>query len=195
MKCPFDLKANVEYTIGRFNNTIIMYDGHPCYIQQVNNDLTVKAVTSHKGKFTERLDNPLFDFGPIKLGHIIYNKEVVFLSRRPSRQWKQGLSPNNLLAVNSRGERQDIDFMKLISNASFLCRTQGLIDELGKPEKIKRGFNFLSDDLLIERGNQREGVLHYRGKMCGVVQGKEFKIFQDKMFLKEKLEELGGYVN
>lgn len=78
-------------------HTVVMYDGVPVYISEVTPDgkLYVRNMVSKENHLYE-INDELFSFEPVKLGYINIKGHAAYLSRTPSRQYKQGLSVNTL---------------------------------------------------------------------------------------------------
>lgn len=83
-----------------FLQTVIRYKKQPVYVKAITNnrELVLQALENVKEKFPEiSLTDSDLDFTPVPLGFANYNGNAFYLSRIPSRQYKQGLASNNLV--------------------------------------------------------------------------------------------------
>jgi len=191
---PFDFNTNKDYTVGRFSKTIVMYQGLPCYIEDISGNLNAVCF-NQQGYFETSLHDKDFDFGPITLGHVRLDKELLFLRRTPSRQWKQGLSNGNLKGFNLTGAPSRLNLKHLVRENSFIACCRKQFDNLEHGEKITPGFLFLSNDILTSKDADNIGSLYYRGRLAGLREKNVFTLVDKYLYLKETIEELGGHVN
>lgn len=190
MKSPFDLKANIDYTLGRFNNTVVMYDGIPTRIVDMNNNLDCHCESMH-GNFKANLLNENFSFEAIPLGYTRMNGELKFLSRKPNRQWKQGLSTNSF-GVGKKPCR--ITLQQLVTDSVFIGTAMNKFDTMNSRPKYSTDFKVLSRTIAIDSMRNNEGVIKYRGNAVGFIEGTQAVMMGRHSFLTESLEELGVHV-
>jgi len=80
-----------------FANTIIRYNKIPSYVKDVTEEKELALKPVLEGGFKRiKLYDPLLDFTPVPLGMCNHGGGAFFLSRRPLRQFAQGLHANTL---------------------------------------------------------------------------------------------------
>lgn len=187
MRSPFDLKVNPSYTQGRFNNTIVMHNGLPTMVTEIDRDLQC-ICRNMEGGFRANLTDEKFSFAPIPIGYVGNRENLTFLSRNPSRQWKQGISPNSL-TPNTRNFSYNVE--SLVMNSVFVGTAKGNYDKIGESHKYSLHYKVLSRTIAITDMNKQDGAITYRGKIIGTIEGKDALLMGRQKFLLESLEELG----
>jgi|694.fasta_scaffold01034_31 hypothetical protein len=87
-----------------FAESIIRFEKKPVYVSYVTDDHQLGLSTIDGGMVKIPLSDKRLDFRPLPLGMCNCKNETVFLSRIPKRQFKQGLTVQNLI-VQSLTER------------------------------------------------------------------------------------------
>lgn len=99
MKCKFSERDISQ----RLDATVCRYRGHPYYVRYRDRNLLTLYTLDSGGKKEYLSIHPNdedFDISTVPLGYMQFDPNtVVYLSRKPSRMWKQGLSPDGLQIV------------------------------------------------------------------------------------------------
>ena len=96
----------------RLNNTVVLYDGVPHYVDTVDHPpegdrkeifrvccrpLPLKLEDPAQGRIRKYISSKKFDLAPFPMGFINTDRGAVYASRAPTRQQSQGLCSKNLL--------------------------------------------------------------------------------------------------
>jgi len=128
------------------------------------------------------------DLTPVSLGFFNVGEKMFFACRRPMRKdWKQGLSPQNLLIYG--GRLGEIGFEPLIQPiTNNYPRVGEALSFLSKKDKASRAF---SRDFGLSKRDGRL-IICYRKYDVGEVKSGEFVLSPDKFFLQQHLSEAVG---
>lgn len=138
--------ASHEDLVTLFKNSVIRYKKEPVYVKDVpdRGTLIVHPLDGGKGKasYVDISDLEL-DFEPVPLGFVNHNKIAFFMSRTPSRQWCQGLSPKNVV-TEAISKRRDA----VVGDARALSQltTKSLVSCIkGEYPKLDRALELLEE--------------------------------------------------
>jgi hypothetical protein len=209
MSLKGDKYETAEEISARLLNTVVVYDGKPVYITRigpadVGEKKEIARVFFYElplvGKAEEvrkYLSSRNFDLTPFKMGYINHQGQAIFLSRNPTRQYKQGLSNNTLVCTDIRGKRSEVmGFDHMIRSPGFMPMFEGkyptfkeagalLGDKENSSVAISRSFAFLIDHDL-----ESLFMLH-KGVRCGIAmkEDRALKVPPKFHFLREEMEE------
>lgn len=197
----------------RLEDTVVLYDNRPVYITRVagGEDNVVegkkeiarvfirKLPIEAKDKETRKfLSSRKFDLTPFKMGYMNYKKSAVFVSRRPIRQNRQGLSSGNVSYTLWDGNRAEIDFIDLIGSEDFVKMIDGVYPDFNEAREmlesgefnsvaVSRSFAFVNDHDVDAR------FIIHKGTKCGIAMpdDKAVRIARKYHFLKEELANHG----
>ena len=108
----------------------------------------------------------------IPTGYVSVNGVLMFLSRRPTRRFRQGLRSDNTKVYDVGGKERNFNFFY---DAVMRGGVVGLIPDSG--EVISRDFAIL------------DNVLYYRLREVGYSKGGKVRLKNDVQFLKEAVQE------
>lgn len=165
----YDNLRDVEF---RLRGTLVEYDGDLHYVSEVDVDdgYTLRVVGKHDTSVA--LTDPKLKITGIKTGYLNFNGKLLFLKRRPTRTYRQGLRYDNTSCTG----------YYTFGELSERIRYQEIHDEpLGEDIKI------LDKDYAVIRGK-----LYYRTRLVGVYYEGETYLSNEMKFLSESLEACNG---
>lgn len=121
-----DYKNDYDYANSRLSGSIVEFNSAPVYIFGVGDEGSVEYRYLGQNNI-RRYHSPLkeFDLTPLKLGYI--NQEArrsFYITRLPSRSWKQGLTMNHLVYGTAEPFRVNMD------DRSFVNMLRGVYPSL-----------------------------------------------------------------
>jgi len=152
MKCRYpdrDLTA-------RLDNSICRYQGVPVYIRHTDaNELTLYLLNNLQIVFKRiSSDDEDLDISTIPMGYYQYTpRQVVYVSRRPVRRWKQGVEADAL----------DFKFLNVANARHINIYTKAFEDMvMGRYPSLEETLkNFESSEETMEIAIHRDVVLEY----------------------------------
>ena len=161
----YDRIRDVEF---RLRGTFVEHKGVLRYVESVEEEDGFKLYLSGVGWVD--LNSRHLKVTNIKTGYMNVGGYLVYLSRKPTRAYRQGLRSDN---TNCHGG---------ISFRDVLARVQGnMVD--GEP--LRKGYKLLDKDYAVMGGK-----LFYRKRLVGVyIEGKPY-LNNDKQFLSESLGDI-----
>lgn len=93
--------SNLEYANERLRGTIVNTKRGPSYINFINLN-GIADITLLKNQEVVHIPYLDIDLTPVQLGYLNLDKTCVFVSRIPSRSWKQGLSQETINYESSK---------------------------------------------------------------------------------------------
>lgn len=175
-----------------FGKSLVMFNKEPHYVMGIPDPdtLTIKCVSS--GKVIDTLvSNKLFDFKPVKLGMCNEGREAYYVSRKPIRQFKQGLTEESIniipLSPNARSESSRL-ISKFVSKGLVAC----IKNEYPSHEEcFKKIENDEVDSIAFSKvfAINKDYEVFYKNDIVGVIDPntKELHLKKSKMFLKRIL--------
>lgn len=112
-------------------NSVIMYDGRPCFVKYYNNqsnDITLYDLY-YQREFDIKFKRSLFKPVRGRIGYVNHNGLSAYLSRAPIRQYSIGLTYNNLKCSYNQFERLNKLNRKLIDELTSL-QIKGIADAI-----------------------------------------------------------------
>lgn len=181
----YESEADVKL---RLQQSLVRKGKEPVYVQAVENKDTVvihNCVTGRK----ERVDVSELDLSPVPLGYVISDGEVVYVTRKPTRRYKQGLTTENMVVRDVLRNR----FTKLSVNDKGLCKTV-----LGTYPSVEEAFQECRNGKDIIPFSREWAVANYKDELCvmhkgnvvGYVGDESVMLSPDKYYLKESLMEV-----
>jgi len=119
----------------RLENTVVLYDGEPVYINRVEDGAELGEVArvfftklplDDRRETRKFLSSRKFDLAPFPMGYMNYNKDAIFVTRSPIRQNRQGLCVHTVRTTTIDGGRADIGFIRMISDQGFTDMVKGV---------------------------------------------------------------------
>lgn len=104
-------EASLDDLTTILHNTVIRYRKKPVFVKEVDGrELWLTSLENPKEKANPvSLSDLEIDFTPVPLGFVNFNKYAYYITRVPSRQYKQGLSTGNI-AIEAVEENHDTIF-------------------------------------------------------------------------------------
>ena len=171
-------------------DSVIMYKKVPILVKNISllRELHIEYV-GQKKEDRIPLSSPELDFKPVSLGMCNHNGYSYYLTRRPARQWSQGLTLENLSITFLKNEGDLRDMRKLNNKSIYSCimgdypSLDSCITHLEKPEISEMAF---SREWALDNGLS----LYHRAERVGMINSDNGKpIFEKhKKFLKEILD-------
>lgn len=194
----------------RLENTVVLYDGKPVYINRVSvpgpEDIDEVArvffkelpfdLKDREKEVRKYLSSKKFDLAPFRMGYMNHPNGVFFVSRTPLRQNRQGLSAGVVKLFDVKGEKSNwVSFSDMISCQGFSDMVNNVYPDFkqagevvgdGKTDSvaISQSFAFAVDKDLDAL------ILHHKGVKCGLAfpGDKSIRVAKKFHFLKEELE-------
>ena len=201
MVAPYENAADANQQLGQ---SVIMFDGNPVWVHEVRSLSSGSIVAvcypmlAMKDMMTIPINDPRLDARDLgnRLGYVntFQHTGAVFCSRIPARQFKQGLSKNNV-AIGSRDGPRIFGFETLRGLSGFTDCLRGHYpsiqeakDRLTKEPEIPsiafhKYFALQHDELGFF-------VVMYRGERVAWGDPESFKIPTHYKYLKELMQEL-----
>jgi hypothetical protein len=194
----------------RLTNSIVTYDGKPVYISRVSypeaeDGKEIARVyfyeIPHKNggarEVRKFLSSRKFDLATPRMGYMNHQRQAVYVSRRPVRQQRQGLTNDTLVTVGPDGRGvEGVNLNNLVNAQGFadmFANKYPSFDEAGdllndgltSSVAVSRKFAFLLDHDLEAL------YLTHKTVRCGIAfkNDKGIKVPPKFHFLKEELEE------
>jgi len=127
-------------------------------------------------------------FAPLELGYVNHHYGLVYLTRKPKRMWKQGISYDNLTTL--RGVIEDGLLNSKPLNDCLMNNyptLQECYDEAIK-EAVSWAFN---RNFALDTRDYPNIRLEYKGTHVGDINDKlQFEVFEKYHYIKETLEEI-----
>lgn len=182
----------------RLRNSVVMWENRPVVVQSVDN----KDVVIVQDILTERASRvrvEALDLSPssARLGYVIAeNGTVYFAMRKPTRKFKQGLTPENFTAFNALEKPANKSILEMRTDlhpfTKGVAKTiMGAFPEIGDAfQQVRKGQKrivpFSREWAIADK--EDELCLLYRGDIVGYVGKDSVSLLPDKFFLKESLE-------
>lgn len=162
-------------------------DGSPVYVQGVESRNEVVVHNCHSGR-KERLSVEELDLTPVPLGYVESDGEVMYVTRKPTRRYKQGLTTENMVVRDVMRN----SFTRLPVNDKGLCKAI-----MNNYPKVEEAFQECRAGKRIVPFSREWAVANYKDDLCvmhkGIVVGyvgdDNVMLSPDKYFLKESLME------
>ncbi len=146
--------------------SLISYKGGAAAVQEV-----IDADTLQIYRYADResqliaLNSEDLSFEPAHLGFINGPTHCLYVSRKPSRQFSQGLTRNNVIYDAVRGfETTDYDFIDKVKSLSCYKEIDNLFK--GIYPKIDDALNTLSDGVVKNLAISRSFAIRYTGELA-----------------------------
>jgi hypothetical protein len=198
----------------RLSGTLVMYDEEPVYITGVGpaapgdpkpDVFRVYAVPlpaavldrgENKKEFRRFISSNKFDLRTIRMGFVNLPDELIYCSRAPAKQYKQGIcnATLNCTGVTGRGGKR---LSNLVSRQEFVDAIKGRYPSFEKAyHDILEGEQdacAFSRDFGIVGDIELDGLLYlyYKTEKVGFVMDGKVNLSAGTSCLKESLEELG----
>ncbi len=206
MVLPYD---NVENAAQHLQGCVVMYDDRPHYVREVyrqtNGKRDIMAILSAMPRMRDEIHVPIFD--PLfdakclgqRLGYVNFGDTIgtLWLSRIPSRQYKQGLIRQNVLVTMGGGRRDPgVRFDTLLQHAGLSDCLRGIYPTFDQAiQKLDDNPNLPSvafhKHFALERQDLGYHLLCYRNERVAWGDPKKFKLPEHFIYLKETLDKLG----
>lgn len=172
--------------------SVIMYKKVPIYVREITEKKELSVFyLGQREKEIIPLSSIDLDFKPVSLGMCNHGGHAYYLSRIPSRQWSQGLTPENInirFLDNQELSNECQSLIKLNNKSIHSCI-------LGEYPSMEKCITAVEKPGVSEMAFSREFALnknlslYYRGDKVGMIDSDNGKtIFENhKKFLKELL--------
>lgn len=175
----YDRHDNLQHL---FQDSLVMYKGRPVFVIRVGEDhntgflgIDVGLRTLIKGD----INDPSFNTKDLKLGNVNLPTAVAAITRKPMRQYQQGLTDRNTI-ITYYGPR---DFNLHLNSYELYNTVMGIFPSVGEAcERIEEGAHsvaisrnlFIYKDLRVFEGEV----------VIGHIKNKELELKKDKGFYK-----------
>lgn len=203
MVAPYENAADANQHL---HHTVIMYDDRPVWVEDVfsndRNDIlcTLNFLPRVRDPFSVSVFDPKLDARGMgqRLGYMNYFNQngVVFLSRIPSRQYKQGLSRGNVAATYDSQGRRTFDFSLYSRRPEFVDMLTGTYPTFEEAcRRLEAEPNIAAIAFHREFALQRDELGYYlllfKGTKVAWGDPKSFKLPSHFIYLKEVLQKNG----
>lgn len=181
----YESEADVKLRLG---SSLVRKGETPVYIKGVEsiNKVIVYDPIKRETDFAKVSD---LNLTPVPLGYVERDGEVLYVTRKPTRKYKQGLTQENMVA-------KDVLSGRLVA---LRIDDRGLSKAiLGQYPSIEQSFQQCRDGADIVPFSREWAVANYKGELCvmhkgsvvGYVGDDNVMLSPDKYFLKESLMEV-----
>lgn len=179
-----------EYANSRLSGSFIFHNGYFSFIEGISGSGKVSLNYSdgiNLYNLTEQLENICID-SP-SLGYFNMPMESIYLSRLPTRRYKQGLTTHNLKLVSRQYKLNPTLIYNLNLGNKYSLDLDYVIDSLYNEERTSYA---ISPNFLLTKDKDNI-FLNYKGKSSNFgefnIKDKKIKLYDECLFLKEQLEE------
>ncbi|AJT60761.1 hypothetical protein [Citrobacter phage CVT22] len=174
----------------RLKGSLVRKENVPMYVQEANSKDEVRVHNVHTGRKEDCLIADL-DLTPVPLGYCVSDGDVLYVSRKPTRKYKQGLTTENSVAWDVMLQRH----VKIPMADKGLCRTI-----MNDYPSVEEAFQECRKGKAIVPFHRSWAVANYKDELCvmhkgtvvGYVGDDVVVLMPEKYFLKESLEEALG---
>lgn len=187
----------------RLSGTVILFDGKPVFIDAINyandsDDIVLSGLSLPKFTPNEpiSLHDPRWEAFDFPLGFMNTSYHAYYLSRRPVRRNRQGLSNDNMNATRADGQYGQ-HFRELIEDPGFCDMFSNTYPTVREAEVRLRATDAQSaafhKTLALVKDPTGVLKLSYKGRLVGYGSPKEgFRIPSEFKYLRETLEAVEG---
>ena len=167
-------------------NCLIRIGESPVWVGDIDDDFNTNLYYPMNGKTSEVNLKKVKDINiqPVPLGYVNFSRSAEYITRRPTRRWKQGLTTDSL----NRGVRRSVMKSKALANC-ILGRYPKLEDALGMLEKETHISVAFDRNWSVEVGVVAPS-LFYKGRYVGIIEKGEGKLLPKFEYLIESLAEV-----
>lgn len=194
--------TNVADAQQHLQHSVVMYDKRPVWVNEifdVDGDMvaSITNIPTLRNAYNVSIFDPLFCPREVRLGYTnTTGGHAVFLSRVPSRQYKQGICRNNTHIPNTPEGLRVTTFEHLTRMASWSDALRGIYPTFAEAVSLlKNGEGIRSvafhrdyaaglDDLGFVR-------LYHKGEACAFGEDGVFRLPKQFEYLTEELTEMG----
>jgi hypothetical protein len=217
LSVPYETVEEAEM---RLSGTVVLYDGEPVYVTKVahakagdpNGDifrvyarplpykpnLEDKINADGQDVFRKFISSRKFDMATIKMGFLNTGKGLLYCSRKPSRQFKQGLSNNTLVATPVTANVRAANMAGLLPLKEFAAMLKreypsyaATLLKMQKDETVI-GMAFHPHFAVVRDAHIPELLyLYHKQDKVGLIQDKKVVLTKGMRCLKESIQELG----
>lgn len=171
----------------RLKSSLVRKGNEPVYVQAVEDKETVVVHNCHTGR-KERIEVEKLNLTPVPLGYVITGGDVVYVTRKPTRKYKQGLTNDNSSAKHVLTGRP----VAVRMNDEGLAKTI-----MGEFPSIEEAFQRCREGADIIPFSRNWAVANCKDELCvmykcevvGYVGDNSVMLSPDKYYLKESLME------
>ena len=175
-----DVKLRLQGSLVRVNNT-------PVYVREVLGENQVAVYNCITGDNAKVKVSDL-DLQPVQLGYTISDGDVLYVTRKPTRRYKQGLTSENMVVrdvLTGRLSKLRIDDEGL---AKTVVGTYPTVEEAFQQCRNGKAIVPFSREWAVANYKEELCVMH-KGNVVGYVGDDNVMLSPDKYFLKESLME------
>lgn len=171
----------------RLHNSLVRKGEHPVYVQAVDSKEVVTIHNVFTGR-KERVNVEELNLSPVPLGYVVSEDVVYYVTRKPTRRYKQGLTSDNMVVKEVLRNRHT----RLPINDKGLCNAV-----MGIYPSIEEAFQGCRNGEDIVPFSREWAVANYKDDLCvlhkgdvvGYVGDESVMLSPDKYYLKESLME------
>lgn len=200
---------NLEDARMRLRGTVVLYEGSPFYIRDVQRPqtkddgifrvvgnplpLTGRETVDPEGEMRKFISSKNFDIGAFRMGYVNSPSGAFYCSRLPNRQQKQGLSGDTFSGRTNRGNAVPFTTFTSTKEVVNMVKNDYPSFDLAKRSLAKSPAVAFSRDFCLERDEILEDLQHlyHKGSKVGAVLNGNIVLGNKFKCLKESLEELG----
>ena len=163
----------------RLGGSVFMYKDVPYKMVYEQGEIfTVDIVSGSRGP-TLKTDDPDLDISSIEVGYLncygagcrgsgLPERSAVYLTRVPSKQWRQGIHPSNVQVYSTNGLYTDWSKDRLVYSRGFAEMAMGIFPPLSVSLDLKAGESVaLSKDMALMKSEFEAIGVYYRCKPVG----------------------------
>lgn len=207
----------------RLNSTVVLYDGEPVYVSRIASaapgdpkpdifrvyaqplPMDKLEGPNPREQFRKFISSKKFDLSTFKMGFMNKDGKIYYCSRKPRRQYKQGISNNTLCCeevtagpVNPYMDpRPNLQLSKLIYERCFVDMIKGVYPTFQDAVKLLENDDTsavaFSREYALVKDTDLDGLfyLYHKQDKVGFILNDQINLAKKMKCLKEALVELG----
>ena len=182
---------DVQFAIGRLRHTIVMKDGCPIYIENIDGrEMFYRKLPKGGVEHCDFVEGCI-DLTPIQLGYINRKGDCKYVCRMPKRRWKQGLDTQGAYYI-LKGRVRQYNIMEAWSALTKTIKNKyPSIDKCVESCLNGTGAMAFCRTFCLRPYSKRQLILEYMGEEIGHLNVEEgsFCLYPQYRFIYESLME------
>lgn len=186
-----DRRTGLPYMVDdlnmRLSNSLVMHDGEPFYITEIEGTTVYGLYTEdqERGEFT--LPTKKLDIRPVPLGYVNTARHAAYCTRMPHRRYKQGLN-SACIVIDIPLQGKD-EMIRSKAMARAILGKYPSIDEVIEKLDVNARSAAFHRYWALSKNAKKEYDLSYRGLHVGAFERGNLSLMENYRYLAEELED------
>lgn len=173
----------------RLVESLIRYRGQPAYVTEVDGTTLVLHMTRQNEMVLVRLPDAQVDVRPVPLGYVNGNTKCWFVTRKPERRYKQGLTARSMSITGPEMSMHISRFLTCVGFAKAVLGEYPDYRNALRSVRRRQGSKAFSRRFALSWDKELgEALLCHRSKRVGQVQDGRPVLSERNQYLQEELE-------